>query len=68
LYSGLPAAADTAEMSDSRPSAEYYRRMASEIEELAAQSQLPEVRRELRELAERFRRMAERREQGLGDA
>ena len=54
-------------MSDPRPSAEYYRRIAAEIEELAAQSQLPEVRRELLDLAERFRRMAERRAQGLGD-
>jgi len=54
-------------MSDTRPSAAYYRRMASEIEQFAQQSQLSEVRRELLELAERFRRMAERREQGSGD-
>jgi hypothetical protein len=54
-------------MSDQRPTAEYYRRIAGEIEQLAQQSQLPEVRRELLDLAERFRRMAERRDQGLGD-
>jgi len=50
-------------MSDDRPSAEYYRRVAAEIERLAGQSQTPEVRRELLELAERFKRMAGRREQ-----
>jgi hypothetical protein len=49
-------------MSDDRPSPAYYRRVASEIEALAAHSQIPEVRRELLELAERFRRMAEHRE------
>jgi len=65
--SGLPDLSGATEMSDPRPSAEYYRRIAAEIEELAAQSQLPEVRRELLDLAERFRRMAERRAQGLGD-
>jgi hypothetical protein len=53
-------------MSDQRPDAAYYRRMAAEVEELAKQSVSPEVRRELLELAERFRRMAERREQGAG--
>ncbi len=66
--SGLPALVGATEMSDQRPSAEYYRRIAAEIEQLAEQSQLPEVRRELRELAERFRRMAQRRERGPGDA
>ena len=50
-------------MSDDRPSAEYYRSVAAEIERLAGQSQTPEVRRELLELAERFKRMAGRREQ-----
>ena len=55
-------------MSDDRPSAEYYRRVAAEIERLAEQSQTPEVRRELLELAERFRRMADRREQCPDDA
>lgn len=49
-------------MSDERPSAAYYRQMAAEVEALAEQAQSPQVRRELRELAERFRRMAERRE------
>lgn len=51
-------------MSDERPTATYYRRMAAEVEHLAQQAQSAEVRRELLELAERFRRMAERREQG----
>ncbi|HUC10669.1 MAG TPA: hypothetical protein VL985_09630 [Stellaceae bacterium] len=41
------------------PTAEYYRNVADEIRQLAERSQLPEVRRELLELAERFRRMAE---------
>ena len=51
-------------MSDPRPTAEYYRRIAGEIEQLAERSQLPDIRRELLDLAERFRRMAERRERG----
>ena len=55
-------------MSDPRPSAEYYRRVAAEIEQLAERSQLPDVRRELLDLAERFRRMAERRDRGDGDS
>ncbi|HZK91861.1 MAG TPA: hypothetical protein VFC56_17095 [Stellaceae bacterium] len=54
-------------MSDPRPSAAYYRRIAAEIDRLAEQSQLPETRRELLDLAERFRRMAERREHETGD-
>jgi hypothetical protein len=41
------------------PTAEYYRRVADEIRDLAERSQLPEVRRELVDLADRFRRMAE---------
>lgn len=53
-------------MNDERPTADYYRRMAAEVEELAQQSLLPEVRRDMLELAERFRRMAERREQNIG--
>ncbi|HWD57552.1 MAG TPA: hypothetical protein VG308_04685 [Stellaceae bacterium] len=53
-------------MSDPRPSAEYYRSVAAEIDALAEQSRVPEVQRELRVLAERFRRMAERRERGAG--
>ncbi len=53
-------------MSDPRPSPAYYRRIAREIEQAAVQSQLPDLRRELIELAERFRRMAERREQEDG--
>jgi hypothetical protein len=55
-------------MSDPRPSAEYYRRVAAEIEQLAERSQLPDVRRELLDLAERFRRMAERRDRGDSDS
>ena len=50
-------------MSDDRPSADYYRGVAQQLERLAEESQAPDVRRELRELAERFRRMARRREQ-----
>ena len=50
-------------MSDERPTAAYYRRMAAEVEHLARQTQSAAARRELLELAERFRRMAERREQ-----
>jgi hypothetical protein len=53
-------------MSDPRSRADYYLRVAAELEALAEQSQSPDVQRELRELAERFRRMAERREQGGG--
>jgi hypothetical protein len=49
-------------MSDERPSAEHYRRVAAEIERLAEQSHTPEVRRELLDLAKRFKRMADRRE------
>jgi hypothetical protein len=55
-------------MSDDRPTAAYYRRVAAEIERLAEQSQTPEVRRELLGLAERFKRMAARREKCSGDA
>jgi hypothetical protein len=54
-------------MSDERPTAAYYRRMASEVEQLAQQAQSAAVRRELLDLAERFHRMAERREQANGD-
>jgi hypothetical protein len=60
--SGQPEQRGATEMSDPRPSAEYYRRVAAEIEQLAEQSQTPDVRRELLDLAERFRRMAERRD------
>jgi hypothetical protein len=49
-------------MSDPRPSAGYYRQVAAEIEQLAERSQTPDVRRELLDLAERFRRMAEHRD------
>ena len=55
-------------MSDDRPSTEYYRRMAAEIECLAEASQTPEVRRELHDLARLFKRMANRREQCPDDA
>ena len=54
-------------MSDQRPTADYYRQVAGEIEALAQQSQMPEMKRELLDLAERFRRMAERRDRGSGD-
>jgi hypothetical protein len=54
-------------MSDERPTAAYYRRMAAEVEQLAQQAQSDDIRRELLELAERFRRMAERREQANGE-
>jgi hypothetical protein len=40
------------------PTAAYYRNVAEEITGLARRMQLPEVGRELLELAERFRRMA----------
>ena len=62
--SGQPERSGVTEMSDPRPSAEYYRRVAAEIEQLAERSQLPDVRRDLLDLAERFRRMAERRDRG----
>lgn len=55
-------------MSDDRPSPAHYRRVAAEIEQLAAQSHIPEIRRELLHLAERFRRMADHREQCSDDA
>jgi hypothetical protein len=55
-------------MSDDRPSAEHYRRVAAEIVQLAEHSHTPEVRRELLDLAERFKRMADRREQCPDDA
>jgi HAMP domain-containing protein len=46
-------------MGDDRlPNADYYRRIAKQIRELAERAQFPEVRTELLELAERFRRMA----------
>jgi hypothetical protein len=41
-----------------RPSAAYYRQVAAEIVELAQTTRQPELRRELLEFAERFRRMA----------
>ena len=40
------------------PGAEYYRALALEITEFAMKAQLSEIRGELLELAERFRRMA----------
>ena len=40
------------------PSAAYYRQVAAEILGLARKTRLPELRAELIELAERFRRMA----------
>lgn len=43
---------------DQAPSAAYYRKTAGEIRDLASKAHLPEVRRELFELAERFDRMA----------
>jgi len=44
---------------EQEPTAAYYRKVAGEITELAQKSQLPDVQRELLELAERFRRMAD---------
>ncbi|HEX3881250.1 MAG TPA: hypothetical protein VHW66_01195 [Stellaceae bacterium] len=55
-------------MSDDRPSPAHYRRIAAEIEALAAQSHIPDVRRELLDLARRFRRMADHRKQCSDDA
>jgi len=56
----LPVATSS-QMSDAPlPSAEYYRAVAEEIRQFAERSQLPDVRRELLDLAERFERMAER--------
>jgi len=40
------------------PTADYYRQTAAEIRALADAAQLPEVRRDLFDLAERFDRMA----------
>jgi hypothetical protein len=55
-------------MSDERPSPGHYRRVAAEIERLAEQSHTPEIRRELLDLAKRFKRMAARREPCPGGA
>jgi hypothetical protein len=43
---------------DSAPTAAYYRNVAREIRAYAQQAQLPEVQRDLLDLAERFDRMA----------
>jgi hypothetical protein len=51
-----------------RAAAAHYRQLAAEIVELARRAQLHEVRRELLDLAEAFRRMAvhvEKRDPGL---
>jgi hypothetical protein len=39
---------------DQAPTAAYYRKTAGQIRDLASKAHLPEVRRELFELAERF--------------
>lgn len=44
---------------EQRPSAEYYRNTAEEIRRLAERAQLPEVRRDLLDLADRFERLAD---------
>ena len=44
---------------ESLPTADYYRKVAGEIRAQAEEAQLPEVRRELLDLAERFERMAQ---------
>ena len=44
---------------EQEPTAAYYRKVSEEITQLAQKSQLPDVQRELLELAERFRRMAD---------
>ena len=41
------------------PTAAYYREIAAEIKDFATRAQVPEVRRDLLDLAERFTRMAE---------
>ena len=46
-------------MTDEKPTAAYYRDTAENLRKLAGTAQLPEVRRELLELAERFDRLAE---------
>lgn len=40
------------------PTAAYYRKTAAQIRDLACRAQLPEVRSEMANLAERFDRMA----------
>ena len=40
------------------PTAGYYRKVAAEIRDLACRAQVPEVRSEMADLAERFDRMA----------
>jgi hypothetical protein len=40
------------------PTAAYYRKVAAQIRDLACRAQLPEVRSEMADLAERFDRMA----------
>lgn len=40
------------------PTAEYYRNVAKEIRLIAERAQLPDVRHELFDLAERFERLA----------
>jgi hypothetical protein len=41
-----------------QPTTAYYRKISREIKELASRAELPEVRRDMLELAERFDRMA----------
>jgi hypothetical protein len=41
-----------------RPTAAYYRQVAEQIRAFAQEARVPEVRRELLDLAERFARMA----------
>lgn len=41
------------------PTAAYYRKVAAEIRDFAMKAQVPEVRRDLLDLAERFARMAD---------
>lgn len=43
---------------EQEPRATYYRQMAGKLRELAGAVQMPEVRSELLEFAERFERMA----------
>lgn len=44
---------------EQRPTAAYYRNTAEHLRELAANAQLPEVKRELLDLAAHFDRLAE---------
>jgi hypothetical protein len=46
-------------MYEKPPTAAYYRKTAEDLRDLADKAQVPEVRRDLLQLAERFDRLAE---------